>query len=352
MNSPMAEPKISQGTLLIQRAKDKISRQWSPYVKIGISKSIPPRDIIGGSSEYILTVYAIKSPMIENLKKQLISTFSHCRAKGQMFLMDDQTVISEIIPEAERIATNQNESLSAFQSKVLLKSEESSGLIRKPTDRELELHNQIIDAKRDLKVKLTNQEIIKRFLYDEISNSSGIPGVLKLTSRTRKPRLQKARLKEDYRPIYLQYETEKLSKPSGTLKIKGAPTIEKIDPTLYNALKDTEKRSQFNIQQLDKPSSDRTTSTIINHSKYLDNLGDIAKAGWLYESLTAQLAACVGLDDGIEGLISWKRKIRKKLIFDEDSFRKNHPEIYSEYLEPEKTSVISRISPYGVYEYK
>ena len=233
----MAEPKISQGTLLIQRAKDKISSQWSPYVKIGISKSIPPRDIIGGSPEYILTVYAIKSPMIENLRKQLISTFSHCRTKGQMFLMDDQTVISEIIPEAERIATNQNESLSAFQSKVLLKSEESSGLIRKPTDRELELHNQIIDAKRDLKVKLTNQEIIKRFLYDEISNSSGIPGVLKLTSRTRKPRLQKARLKEDYRPIYLQYETEKLSKPSGTLKIKGAPTIEKIDPTAIHKTK-------------------------------------------------------------------------------------------------------------------
>ena len=235
----MAVPKIDQGTLLIQRAKDEISGQWSRYVKIGISRSLPPRDIIGGSPEYILTIHTIKSPMIENLSKQLMSTFSHCRTKGQMFLIDDQSVISDIIPEAERIATSQNKSLSNFQSKVLLKSEESSGLIRKPTDRELELHNQIIDAKRDLKVKLTNQEIIKRFLYDEISNSSGIPGVLKLTSRTRKPRLQKARLKEDYRPIYLQYETEKLSKPSGTLKIKGAATIEKIDPTLYNALKDT-----------------------------------------------------------------------------------------------------------------
>lgn len=348
----MAIPKISQGTLLIQRAKDKTSSHWSPYVKIGISKSIPPRDIIGGSSENILTVYAIKSPMIENLKKQLMSTFSHCRTKGQMFLMDDQTVISEIIPEAERIITNQNESLSAFQSKVLLKSEESSGLIRKPTHRELELHNKIIAAKRDLEIKLANQEIIKGVLFNEISNSGGIPGILRLTSRIQKPRLQKARLKEDYREIYLQYETEEISRPSGTLKIKGSPTIRKIDLTLYNALKDTRKSSQFNIQQLDNPSSNRTTSTIINHSKYLDNLGDIAKAEWLYESLTAKLAACVGVDDGIEGLISWKRKKAQKLIFDESSFRKNHPEIYSEYLEPEKTSVISRISPYGIYEYK
>jgi len=346
----MAEPKISHGTLLIQRAKDKISRQWSPYVKIGISKSIPPRDIIGGSPEYILTVYAIRSPMIENLRKQLISTFSHCQTKGQMFLMDDQTVISEIIPEAERIATNQNESLSAFQSKVLLKSEESSGLIRKPTHRELELHNQIIAAKRDLEIKLANQEIIKGVLFNGISNSGGIPGILKLTSRIQKPRLQKAGLKEDYRAIYLQYETEELSKPSGTVKIKGSPTIRKIDLTLYNALKDTKKSSQFNIQQLDNPSSDRTTSTIINHSKYLDNLGDIAKAEWLYESLTAKLAACVGVDDGIEGLISWKRKCRTRLNFDEARFSSDNPELYSKYLTPEKTVVATNVSPYGIYD--
>ncbi len=348
----MAEPKISQGTLLIQRAKDKLSGQWSPYVKIGISRSLPPRDIIGGSPEYILTIYTIKSPMIENLKKQIMSTFSNCRTKGQMFLIDDQTVISDIIPEAERIATSQNNSLSDFQSKVLLKTEESSGHIRIPTHKELELYSQIIDAKLDLEVKIANQEIIKRLLFDEIRNSSGIPGVLKLTSSMRKRCIQKARLKKDYRAVYLQYESEKSSSISGTVKIKGAPSIRKVDPMLYNAVKDTKEKSQFDIRQLDKPSSDRTTSTIINHTKYLDNLADIAKAEWLYESLIAKLAACVGLDDGIEGLISWKRKNTKKLIFDEDSFKKNHPEIYSEYLEPEKTSVTSRISPYGIYDYK
>jgi hypothetical protein len=335
----MAEPKIDLGTLLIQRAKDNISGQWSRYVKIGISRSLPPRDIIGGSPEYILTIYTIKSPMIENLSKQLISTFSHCRTKGQMFLIDDQSVISDIIPEAERIATSQNKSLSNFQSKVLLKTEESSGHIRKPTHKELVLYSQIIYAKLDLKVKIANQEIIKRRLFDEIRNSSGIPGVLKLTSSVRKRCLQKARLKEDYRAIYLQYESEKSSKISGTVKIKGAPSIRK-------------EKSQFDIQQLNKPSSDRTTSTIISHSMYLDNLADIAKAEWLYESLIAKLAARVGLDDGIEGLISWKLKNTKKLIFDEDSFKENHPEIYSEYLEPEKTIVTSRISPYGIYEYK
>jgi len=335
----MAVPKIDQGTLLIQRAKDNISGQWSRYVKIGISRSLPPRDIIGGSPEYILTIHTIKSPMIENLSKQLMSTFSHCRTKGQMFLIDDQSVISDIIPEAERIATSQNKSLSNFQSKVLLKTEESSGHIRKPTHKELVLYSQIIYAKLDLKVKIANQEIIKRRLFDEIHNSSGIPGVLKLTSSVRKRYLQKARLKEDYRAIYLQYESEKSSKISGTVKIKGAPSIRK-------------EKSQFDIQQLNKPSSDRTTSTIISHSTYLDSLADIAKAEWLYESLIAKLAARVGLDDGIEGLISWKRKNTKKLIFDEDSFKKNHPEIYSEYLEPEKTIVTSRISPYGIYEYK
>ena len=64
-------------------------------MKIGISRSLPPRDIIGGSPEYILTIYTIKSPMIGNLSKQLMSTFSHCRTKGQMFLIDDQSVISD-----------------------------------------------------------------------------------------------------------------------------------------------------------------------------------------------------------------------------------------------------------------
>ena len=55
----MAKPKLSPGTLIIQRAMDPASNNWSPYVKIGISKDLPPRDIVAGSSEKILTIYLV-----------------------------------------------------------------------------------------------------------------------------------------------------------------------------------------------------------------------------------------------------------------------------------------------------
>ena len=79
----------SQGVLLIQKQKSATSGEWEQFAKIGISKSLPPEDIVPGLPDEILTLCAIHSPMPEVLKSQILKRFSHLRASQNRLLLEN-----------------------------------------------------------------------------------------------------------------------------------------------------------------------------------------------------------------------------------------------------------------------
>lgn len=339
----------SQGVLLIQKQKSATSGDWEQFAKIGIRKSLPPEDIVPGLPGEILTLCAIHSLMPEVLKSQILKRFSHLRASQNRLLLENHLAEHNIVSEAENIAADQNKHLSILQAKQQLKHEVSSGQTRKPTSEERLLHNEVINAKLELDTKEAELTIIERILAKEISESAGVEGVIKLSKRRKKPTLQKVNLKADYKKLYEDYEHEETPQIRGYINLKNKKSIEREDPILYSALIHSKINTDFTSDQLDQPLIEKTELCTFKHGQYLKKMNEVTKAKWLYESLMDKLVVAVGDDDEIDGLVSWKRKKSTRLIFNEANFAQDYPEIYSEYLNPEKVTINYRVSSFGVY---
>ena len=345
----MAEPKLTPGTLYIDRDQDVLSGAWGQYVKIGIVRNdkeaaLRNKEHQTGNPRRIHVIHSLESPMVENLETQLHHIFAPQRVLGEWFLLNDQDVSTRVIPEAEMIISSQQANIDLFISKTNMKSLESAGIVREPTPEESRLHSQVVDAKHDLDIKLAKLDVIKGVLIDYAKNSGGIPGILDLQSRIIKAALQKTKLKAEHPDIYQQYETMQLSAPRGAVMIKGVASLKKLDEQLYNDQKQAASSSIFKIKHLDQPLCDHQPAIIDQHNNYLIRLGDIAKAEWLHESLRTKLLVQLGQDEGIEGLISWKRLRKEEWKFDAVKFATHHPKLYETYLEQDKAVIATLIS--------
>ena len=208
----MTEPKLTPGTLYIDRDQDVLSGDWGPYVKIGIVRndkeaSIRNKEHQTGNPRRIHVIFSAESPMVEHLETYLHHIFASRRVLGEWFLLDDNAVQTQVIPIAETLIEEQRISLEAFTQKAANKSIASSGISREPTDSELALHQQAIDAKHALEILQARQDIIKSKLIQLAAGSGGISGVLDFQTKISRPSLQKSKLKTDHPELYSEYET-------------------------------------------------------------------------------------------------------------------------------------------------
>ena len=351
----MTEPKLTPGTLYIDRDQDVLSGEWGQYVKIGIVRndkeaSIRNKEHQTGNPRRIHVIFSAESPMVEHLETYLHHIFASRRVLGEWFLLDDNAIQTQVIPIAEALIEKHRTSLEAFIQKAANKSIASSGISREPTDSELALHQQAIDAKHALEILQARQDIIKSKLIQLAKGAGGISGVLDFQKKISRPSLQKSKLKTDHPEIYSEYETLVLGEPKGAFSVKGTSSLKKLDEELYDEKK-------FMAHSAAKENSDITTpqvepnSTITDlHQAYLESLKAIASADWLYESLKADLASILHNDDEIAGVVSWKRLAKEESKFDTDSFAKDHPDMYAKYLSSEKVTIASIVNPSRPYK--
>ena len=151
----MTEPKLTPGTLYIDRDQDVLSGEWGQYVKIGIVRndkeaSIRNKEHQTGNPRRIHVIFSAESPMVEHLETYLHHIFASRRVLGEWFLLGDNTIQTKIIPIAETLIEEQCTSLQAFTQKAANNSITSSGISREPTNSKLALYQQAIDAKHAL----------------------------------------------------------------------------------------------------------------------------------------------------------------------------------------------------------
>ena len=351
----MTEPKLTPGTLYIDRDQDVLSEDWGPYVKIGIVRndkeaSIRNKEHQTGNPRRIHVIFSAESPMVEHLETYLHHIFASRRVLGEWFLLDDNAVQTQVIPIAETLIEEQRTSLEAFTQKASNKSIASSGISREPTDSELALHQQAVDAKHALEILQARQDIIKSKLIQLAAGSGGISGVLDFQTKISRPSLQKSKLKTDHPEIYSEYETLVLGEPKGLLSIKGTSSLKKLDEELYDEKKLMAHSASTDNSDITSPEVERNSTITDLHQAYLENLKAIACADWLYESLKAGLASILHNDDEIKGVVSWKRLAKEEPKFDADSFAKDHPDIYAKYLSSEKVTIASIVNPSRPYK--
>ena len=352
----MTEPKLTPGTLYIDRDQDVLSGEWGPYVKIGIVRndkeaSIRNKEHQTGNPRRIHVIFSAESPMVEHLETYLHHIFASQRVLGEWFLLDDNAVQSEVIPIAETLIEEQRTSLEAFTKKAGNKSIASSGISREPTDSELALHRKAIDAKHALEILQARQDIIRSKLIQLAAGSGGISGVLDFQTKISRPSLQKSKLRTDHPELYSEYETLVLGEPKGSFSVKGTSSLKKLDEELYDEKKLMAHSASTDNSDITSPEVERNSTITDLHDAYLKNLKEIASADWLYESLKAGLASNLHIDDEIKGVVSWKRLPKEEAKFDTDSFSKDHPDIYARYLSSEKVTIASIVSAARPYQY-
>ena len=116
----MTEPKLTPGTLYIDRDRDVLSGEWGQYVKIGIVRNDKEADLRNkehqtGNPRHIYMIYSAESPMVQHLETQLHHRFATRRILSEWFQLDENAVKTVVIPLAEEIIQEQKGALEAFK---------------------------------------------------------------------------------------------------------------------------------------------------------------------------------------------------------------------------------------------
>jgi len=364
----MAIPKFTEGTLYIDRDKDVRADSWGPYVKIGIvmdgkTPEQRVRELQTGNPRKVHTIKEYNSvPMVESLETRIHHNFADRWVRGEWFEMDDEFVENELNREIGSYISEQKGFIDFHKKRVELKSLSSNGTIREPTSSELKLHQEYID------VKIRNDEleakslIIQAQMMVEMGNGGGISSILKLTKRITPEKVvpakisfDKSKFKAEYPELYDEFVVVEEGTLKGNLTMKNIPTLAKVDSELKKnetTSKETCKNLKNSLCDNDKVSPNEKLKKL--HLQYISMLGELFNTDLQMERIKSQIASSLGEDEGIEGIIQWKRASKPLEKFDAKLVENKYPKIYNDCsMEvPEKITPASRVVAIEVEMYR
>lgn len=351
----MTLPKFTEGTLYIDRDRDVRTGDWGPYVKIGIvrEKKTPEErlsQLQTGNPRRVHTIKTYFSPMVENLETRLHHHFAEYWVRGEWFDMDDDFVDNELHETIQEYITEQEENIENHKQRVELNSTASNGIIRQEQeDIEVELHTEYIAVKTRNDVANAQAQILKRKMMEEMGESGGIEGILKLSKSVTPEKTTEAtqkfdakKFKEEYRDLYDQYVDITESPPKGTLNMKKVPSLKDVNATLRDQEKDSaDTCGELKLQLCDEEVDDNRTDSLKElHLEYISLLGEIFDTDLEMERIKSKLAVELGEFEGIKDIITWKRESKIKEKLDLTLIQQEEIDAYTDCLEdvPEKTT--------------
>ena len=351
----MADPKLTEGTLYINRDRDFRTAQWGKYVKIGIvrgDRNAADRNLEHqtGNPREILTIHELFSPMVEHLETQLHHRFASYWVHGEWFEMDEETVDNLVLKEASKIIAQQNESLEDFQAKIELKDTLSTDSVRAPTNEEQQVAKLCFDAREALIITSAKKDIIDAKLRIEIGENNGIEGVVNLVYKHGSPTFDKTKFIKENQALAEQYMEDREDKLSGSISLAKGKSLADLDAGLNETLVE----AKSNVPNF-KPELKSKTPRSINglqelHAMYVESMKDVAEYSWELDRMRARLVRLLGGDKGIEGIITYNRVMKEQApAFNSTRFKNENPEVYQSYLKEGKESVAVSILLYRAY---
>mgnify|MGYP001433250106 FL=1 len=243
-----------------------------------------------------------------------------------------------------------------------MKSLASNETIREPTSSELKLHQEYINAKirnDELKAKSL---IIQSQMMVEMGNGGGVSSILKLTKRITPEKVvpakitfDKSKFKAEYPDLYDELVVVEEGTIKGNLTMKNVPTLAKVDSELKkneNTSKETCETLKNSLCDNDKVPPNEKLKKL--HLQYISMLGELFNTDLQMERIKSQFASSLGEDEGIEGIIQWKRASKPVEKFDVKLVETQYPKIYNDCsIEvPEKTTPASRVIAIEVEMYR
>ena len=365
----MAVPTLTAGTLYIDRDRDVRTGEWGPYVKIGIVRDgkTPEervKQLQTGNPRRVHTINTYFSPMVESLETRLHHNFAAMWVRGEWFEMDENFVNNELDQHIRTYIEEQNEVIEYHRQREELKSTESNGTVREPTEDEKELHAKYIKVKCRNDVLNAQSQILKAKLMAEMGQGGGVNGILKLVKRTTPKKTTPAHQKfnrktfeEKYPELYSELVVISQSTPKGSLTMKNVPALNKRDPDL----RELEKSSKVSCEEMKVANIDNETiepSEALKqlHLEHIELLGEIFDTDLEMERIKSKLAVALGDHEGITDILVWKRVSKTQEKLDAKLVQQEQPDAYNNSLieipektTPEKVTIAIEVEMYREY---
>ena len=351
----MGVPEGPPGTIYINRDRDFITNEWGNFVKIGLVKDereaeTRRKEHQTGNPREVLIVREFESPLVTHLETRLHNRYAERRVSGEWFLMDDEFVQNELYPTIESMISKIENDNPYYLRRLELENVESNGVIREPTQDEIDLHEQYKDAKERNERVNASIAILKRQLVEVAGTAGGINRIIDFSVK-----INKESIKVDWKKLeeenpneiepFLIFEDAKIGPVSGTLSIKKTQPLSKIDENLANLESEAVSiLKSITVSQAENAMLDYTDEAISIHGEYLSLLGEEFDTGIEMELIKSKLADLLGEDEGIKDIVSWSRtpkEIPEKIKLNQKEFQKRHQQIVDAYssIQPESKSV-------------
>jgi hypothetical protein len=356
----MEVPSGPPGTIYINRDRDFITNEWGNYVKIGLVKDereaeTRRKEHQTGNPREVLIVREFESPLVTHLETRLHNRYAERRVSGEWFLMDDDFVKNELYPTIESMISKIENDNPYYLRSLELINIESNGVIRDPTQDEIDLHQQYKDAKERNERVTASIAILKRQLVELAGNAGGINRIIDFSVS-----INKESIKVDWNKLkdenpakiapFLIFEEAKLGPVSGALRIKKTQPLSQIDENLANL--EAEANSilkSITVSQAENAMLDYTDEAKSIHGEYLSLLGEEFDTRIEMELIKSKLVDLLGEDEGIKDIVAWSRtreEIPEKIKFNKKEFQKRHQQIVDAYssINPESKKVSIKVT--------
>ena len=352
----MADPVLTEGTLYINRDRDFRTGELGPYVKIGVvrrEREASARNLEHqtGNPREIITIHELFSPMVDNLETQLHNRFASYWVHGEWFEMDSEFVKKEVLPLAEKIIAQQNESLSDFEAKLIQKTTSSTDVIRKATEEEKDIAEKCFAARQAYIQAKAMKEFIDSQIRITVGEYNGIEGIVNFSYKKGPSSFNKKKFLEENEKLATQYFEERPDKLSGSIILTKGKSLNDLNEKADNKIKQIKKEiPKFTWKSKDKSAKCRDDASLLLHAAYVSSLKDLSEADWEFERHKARLVRLLGEDKGIEGIITYNRTMKaQEPAFNASKFKQDNPELYASYLKEGKESVSVKIHSYRAY---
>ena len=308
-------------------------------MKIGLVRYKEDRDSYGRLSEHqtgnprrlsLEDKYIVKTQAVDMVEARLHRIYAHSRISGEWFELANDKELDDAITEAQRLAKEVASYMPKFETAMKLDTLMSNKKTRAATDRELDLIQELIVARKQSKTCEEHEKEIKAILTKAYSEGADIAVAAKTTMRTYSPKFDSALFEKENEALFQEFlgkveQWKHTFDPIPRAKDLGAEFNEAIAGV--RAI-------------LESVSLSGNYFEIVEATLTLANLKGIAD--WEAKVAEAELKIAIDLHDEIEDVVRWKRFFDAVPKLDEARLAAEHPELYKKYIKtPESTPLVN-----------
>jgi len=328
--------KLTAGEIYFVGERDFKTKEETPYVKIGIVRegAKGPRtseerllEHQTGNPRELFLRDVIVTPAVEEVETRLHKYFATEAVSGEWFIFTPDLLDAAIF-EAKKLRDQAQENLFALEQSEILKKTLSNGKKLDAPEGAQKWHEMYALSSEIIKVAGKVKAQFETLMIESVEDIEDIDHIITKQTRKGSTFLNLERLEEVHPDIcgkYLVAEQQFTQRFRITPK-KISEFMDSVEQQEVFGLFD-ESEDMFEYPPLNEE------ERRVLHDRYLLVIAEESDAIWNKQIAEAQLKTLCGDYEAIEGICTWPRQNKERLVFDQEAFEAENPELVKEFTE-------------------